>query len=266
MSMTNVKELALTEIVDMSFFDISTGNYWFTLDELQNSNISQTEDTRDVTGRNGRIITRLKRNKSVSVTGTEGLISAGLLEAQTGSRFETGTTTVRWTDYLTVSSDGATTNYTAIGTAGAEIIELYVKNDGLTIGTEYEQDSTAAAGKFSYDPATKKITFNANELADGTEIVVVYERQISASYIDNTADTLSGKASVYMNALAEDTCHNVYRVQYYFPCLNFSGEFSHDIGGDQVTHNFSAVAESNGCLGGSYFTMTVFGVNAEDAS
>lgn len=266
MSMTNVKELAITEIVDMSFFDIQTGNYWFTLEELQNANISQTEDTSDVTGRNGRLITRLKRNKSVSVTGTEGLISAGLLEAQTGSKFTTGTTTVRWTDYLTVNDNEATTAYTAIGTAGAEIIELYVKSDGLTIGTEYEQDSTAAAGKFAYAPATKKITFNADEIDDGTEIVVVYERQISASYLDNTADTLSGKAAVYMNALAEDTCHNVYRVQYYFPCLNFSGEFSHDFGGDQVTHNFSAVAESNACLGGAYFTMTVFGANAEDVA
>lgn len=266
MSMANVKDLAITEIVDMTVFDLTTGAYWFNLEELQNWQLQQAESNSDVTGRNGRLITRLKRNKSVTISGTNGLISAGLLEAQTGSKFTSGTTTVKWTDYLVVGSDKAVTKYTAIGTAGSEILELYVKANDITIGTEYTQDFAVGAGKFTYTPGTKTITFNTSELADGTEIVVVYTRNISAVTLDNSDHALSGKGIAYVNALAEDTCGNVYRVQYYFPKINFSGEFSHELGGDQTTHNFSAVAEANDCLGGAFYTYTVFGANAEDVA
>lgn len=266
MSMTNVKDLAITEIVDMTVFDISTGAYWFSLEELQNWQLSQAETNSDVTGRNGRLITRLKKNKSVTVSGTNGLLSSGLMEMQTGAKFASGTTTVKWTDYLVVGSDKAVTKYTAIGTAGSEILELYVKANDITIGTEYTQDSAVGAGKFTYTPGTKTITFNTSELADGTEIVVVYTRNISAVSLSNTSGTLSGKGIAYVNALAEDTCGNVYRVQYYFPKLNFSGEFTNELGGDQTTHNFTAVAEANDCLGGAFYTYTVFGVNAADVA
>lgn len=265
--MTNVKDLAITELVDMVLFDPTTGDFWFSLEELQSWQLNQTENTSDVTGRNGRLITRLKRNKAVTVSGTHGLVSGGLYEAQTGSKFVDQTTKVQWTDYLIINNNEATTKYTAVGTAGAEIVALYIKDkDGITLGTELTQDSTAAAGKFAYAPATKKLTFNANDYADGTEIVVIYQRQIAAVVLDNSANKMSGKAIAYVNALAEDACHNVYRVQYYFPSLSFSGEFTNDLGGDQTTHNFTATAESDGCLGDStYFTYTVFGVNAADA-
>ena len=267
--MVNVKDLAITELVDMVLFDSKTGDFWFSLEELQNWQLSQTESTSDVTGRNGRLITRLKRNKSVSVSGTHGLISAGLYEAQTGGSTKTGNTKVMWTDYLTIEDDAAKTKYVGIGTSGAEIVSLYVKDEtGIALGTELTQAASLGddATKFTYDPSTKTLAFKASAYADGTEIVVMYERQISAVVLEDGAHTLSGKAIAYVNALAEDTCHNVYRVQYYFPSLNFSGEFTNELGGDQATHNFSATADSDACLGeeGGYFTYTVFGVNAAD--
>ena len=268
--MTNVKDLAITELVDMVLFDPTTGDFWFALEELQSWQLNQTENTSDVTGRNGRLITRLKRNKAVTVSGTHGLVSGGLYEAQTGSKFTSGNTKVMWTDYLTISSNAATTKYVAVGTAGAEIVNLYIKDEnGITLGTELTQASALGddATKFTYNPTTKALTFKSGAYADGTEIVVMYERQIAAVVLEDGAHTMSGKAVAYVNALAEDTCHNVYRVQYYFPSLNFSGEFTNDLGGDQVTHNFSATAESDSCLGngeGAYFTYTVFGANAAD--
>lgn len=267
MAMTNVKDIAITEIVDMTVFDITTGNYWFGLEELQNWTLNQTEETSDVTGRAGRLLSRLKKNKAVNISGTHGLISAGLLEIQTGSKFAAKTATVRWTETLTVTSNKATTSYTAIGTAGSEIVELYVKASDGTLGTEKTQAGTAAADKFAYDPSTKQITFYSGEVADGSEVYVVYDRYISANVLDVDSGKLSGKGKVYMNCLGEDTCGNIYRVQIYFPKLSFSGNFSIATGGDQATHNFEAVAESGGCSGASdYFTWTVFGANASDAS
>ena len=234
------------------------------MDELQNATISQSQEKTDITGKQGRKLNTLKRNKAVTVSGTNGLVSHGLLEMQTGSEFENKATEVMWTDYLKVASNKATTSWKAVGTTGAEIEGLYVKNSDGTLGTELEQASTAASGKFAYAPATKELTFTG--LTDGTEIVVFYKRRITADVLADLSDTYSGKCSLYIDAIGEDKCANVYRVQIYVPKADFNGDFDFEMGDNQTVHNFEADALSGACgTGGEFFTYSVFGENTADA-
>lgn len=261
----NVADLIITSLETITAFDVTTGDYKFTLDELQNATIEQTMDSEDITGKAGRKLATLKRNKAVSISGTNGLLSGGLLETQTGGTFETGKTTkILWTDYLTVKSNAATTTYTAVGTAGSEIESIYVKENGV-LTTKLEQADAAASGKFAYDPATKALTFSG--LTENTEIVVHYMRQISADVLTNPSGSLAGKATLYIDALAEDTCANTYRVQFFIPKADFSAEFSIELGDSQTVHEFSADALAGGCgLGSNFWTYTVFGTTAEDVA
>jgi hypothetical protein len=263
----NVADLTITSLETITGFDIVTGDYVFTLDELQDASIANSQDVTEITGKGGRKISQLKRNKSVTVSGTNGMVSGGLLEAQTGGTFENKTTEVLWTDYLTVSSNAAATTYKAIGTTGAEIEELYIRNGDGTLGTELEQDSKAATGKFAYDPSTKALTFSG--VNDGTEIVVIYKRKITADVLSNESDKYSKKLTLYVDALAEDKCANVYRIQFFIPKADFSGEFTLDMGDNQTTHDFEAESLAGACgsLGGSVlWTYTIFGANTEDAA
>lgn len=262
-----ISDLTITSLETINAFDIVTGAYLFTLDELQNATISQTQDSTDITGRQGRRLNSLKRNKAVTISGANGLVSGGLLELQTGGKFENKVTTVLWTDYVVVNSNAAATTFTAVGTTGNEIESVYVRNSDGTLGTVLTQAATAADGKFTYDPATKALGFSG--LADGTEIAVFYKRQIQASVLDNMSDTYSGKAALYVDAFAEDNCANVYRVQFYIPKADFNGNFDIEMGGNQTVHNFEANALGGaGCglhgASGMFFTYTVFGANAED--
>lgn len=263
----NIGDLTITSLETITAFNVTTGAYKFTLDELQNATIANTQETQDITGKGGRKLSTLKRNKAVTVSGTNGMISGGLMEVQTGGTFENKTTQVLWTDYLTVSSNAATTSYIAVGTAGAEIEELYIKNADGTLGTELEQASAAAAGKFAYDPATKALTFSG--VADGSEVVVYYKRNITADVLSNEADKYSEKATLYIDALAEDKCANVYRIQFFIPKADFSGEFQIEMGDNQTTHDFEAESLAGACVSGSsslLWTYTVFGVNAADVT
>lgn len=263
----NIGDLTITSLETITAFNVTTGAYKFTLDELQNATIQNSQETQEITGKGGRRLSILKRNKSVTVSGTNGMISGGLLEVQTGGTFENKTTQVLWTDYLTVSSNAATTNYKAVGTAGAEIEELYIKNNDGTLGTELEQAASAAAGKFAYNPSTKALTFSG--VADNTEIVVYYKRNITADVLSNESDKYSEKATLYIDALAEDKCSNVYRVQFFIPKADFSGEFQIEMGDNQATHDFEAESLAGACISGSsslLWTYTVFGVNTEDAA
>lgn len=265
----NIADLAVTSLETITAFDPVSGSYLWTLDELQNATIANSQETTDITGKQGRLLNRLKRNKSVTISGTNGLVSGGLLATQAGSDFEAKDTEVLWTDYLAVNaSHEATTAYKAIGTTGAEIEALYIRNNDGTIGAQLEQDSAAAAGKFAYDPSTKKLTFNT-DVAEGTEVVVYYKRKISANTVSNISDQYSKKATLYIDAMAEDRCANVYRIQFYVPLADFSGEFSLDLGDNQTTHDFEAVSLASACVSGSsalLWTYTIFGANAEDAA
>lgn len=259
----NINDITITSLETINAFDIATGAYKFTLDELQNASISQTEEKSEITGKHGRKLANLKRNKAVTISGTNGMVSGGLLEMQTGSAFQNKATEVLWTDYLTVSSKKAATTYKAVGTTGAEIEALYTKDANGAIDKELIQDSTAAAGKFTYDPTSKALAFD--DVADGTEIVVYYKRKITADVLDNDSETYSGKCALYIDALGEDKCANVYRIQFYIPKADFNGEFSLEMGENQTVHSFDAEALAGACgTGGSLWTYTVFGANAAD--
>lgn len=261
----NINDIAITSLETISAFAIGTGNYMFTLDELQNATIANSQEKTDITGKNGRKLTSLKRNKTVVISGTNGLVSGGLLEMQTGGKFENKATEVMWTDYPVVADGKSATTWKAIGTEGAEIISLFIKNADGTVGAELEQAAEIAAGKFTYDPTSKVLAFHT-DVADGTELVVHYKRLTMADTLSNDSDVYSGKCSLYIDALAEDKCANVYRVQFFIPKADFSGEFSIELGENQAVHAFEAEALAGACgAGNSLWTYTIFGVNSADA-
>ena len=47
----NIKDITITSLETITAFDVVTGNYRFTLDELQNATIANTQDTQEITGK-----------------------------------------------------------------------------------------------------------------------------------------------------------------------------------------------------------------------
>lgn len=265
--MLNVNDITITSLDVITAFSMA-GVPRFILDELQDATIAHTQERQEITGKGGRKLNSLKKNKAVVISGNNGLLSAGLLETQVGNTFvHKESTAVSWTDYVIVNGNASATNYIAIGTAGAEIAHLYVKNADGTLGEEIVQGAAAAEGTFAYDPATKALTFAEGEIADGTEIAVFYTRNIAGDVLVNESDKYSEKLQLYIDATGEDKCANVYRVQFYIPKADFSGDFDIELGGDQSVHAFEAESLAGACgTSGALWTYTVFGANAEDVA
>lgn len=263
-----IKDLAITSLETITAFDIHNGDYLFELDELQNATLSQGEEKVDITGKQGRKITSLKRNKTVTVSGTNGLVSAGLIALQTGNEFKNGETEIMWNDYVTVGAGGvAATNYVAFGTAGAEIKALFVKNENDTLGKKLVQGAEVATGVFTYNPETKALAFNEGDVKEGDELVVKYARKIRADYQENISDNYSEKCVLYIDAMAEDKCSKVYHIQICIPKADFSGEFSLEMGDNQTVHAFEAEGLAGSCgKGGALWTYTIFEDDVEDAA
>lgn len=261
-----IQDLTVTSLETITAFNHISGAYLFTLDELQNATIGQGEEKTDITGRAGRKITSLKRNKTFTIDATNGMLSAGLLSLQTGTDWETKETVVRHTDYLTVKNNEAATQWKASGTAGAEIVDLIVKNEDGTLSNSLEQAETAAEGKFAYNPETKKLIFSGIE--DGTEVIVYYDRKISADVLEGDGSKYSGKATLYIDFIAEDKCGKSYHGQFFVPKADISGEFSIEMGDNQTVHAFNAEALAGACglSGDNLWTFTIFGSDTQDAA
>lgn len=269
MSALVVNDLVISSLETIMAFDINGGAHRFTLDELQNATISNTQENTAMTGKGGRTIGQLKRNKAVTVSGTNGMVSLGLVEVEVGSAGEhKESTPVKAPDNLKVVGNKATTSYKAVGTAGNEIQEVIVKNSDGTIKKKLTQDATASEGKFAYDPATKELTFADGEITDGTSIVLYYIRNVKGDVISNISDNYSETLELYIDALAKDKCQNIYHVQFYIPYADFTGAFDLAMGDSQTTHGFEATSIASACnTGGTKFwDMTVFGENAPDVA
>ena len=262
-----VDNLTITSVETITGFSKNTGDFKFKIDQLQNAAINNTQEKVDITGKQGRILNSLKRNKAVTVTGTNGLISTGLLSADLGADVTEGNATIMWNEILTVAEGKAVTTYKPTGTTGSEIESLYLLNENNLLGEKLEQDAEAASGKFSFTPASKEITF-FSDVEDGTRIVVYYKRTITnTTTITNNSNNYSEKCILYIDAIAEDECNTMYRVQFIIFTADFSGDVNLEMGDNQTVHSFEATSLASGCTSdGRFWDMIIFGTDAEDAA
>lgn len=268
-------DITITSLETITAFDID-GSYLWTLDELQNATISNTEETSDITGKQGRRLNTLKLNKSATISGTNGLISSGLMASQTGATQTTAATDIMWPEFVTVNSNTATITHNPVGEAGDEIGWVYVCTGDNTLGTKFKQEDDASeAGTFMYTPdtVTKKggtLTFHAGDIENGTEVAVYYKRHIVTQVVENNTDEYAKKCTLYVDAFAEDVCNKVYHIQFYIPRASFNGNFDIAMGDTQAVHAFEAtILEGGRCESGAnkglLWNYKIFTDNAEDA-
>jgi len=265
--MVNVADLMITSLDTITAYSL-TGDPRFVLDELQDATIANTEEKTDITGKNGRKLNSLKRNKAVKITGTNGILSAGMMEAQVGSQFVSkDSTPVDHVDYQVITGNAATTEFKAVGTAGAEIRAVYIVGANNVASTKLTQDTTVGEGKFTYDPETKALAFAEGAYPDGTAIRVFYTRNIAGDVLENLSDKYSEKLRLTIDGTAEDKCGTIYRIQFRIPKADFSGNFDLALGGDQTVHAFEAESLAGSCGGsGALWDYTVFASDAADAA
>lgn len=247
----NTENLILSEVDSVRGYD-NNGDLLFIIDELQDFKIANTEDKSDVTGKGSRRLKSIKKNKAVTISGTNGVFSGGLAAVQVGTDVQNDADAqIDWYETLTVNSNAATTSFKAVGTAGAEI-KAYKKLSNGAAGEALTQvASTPETGKFTYMPDTKALAFKSGDLADGTEIIVCYKRKIKAAVVSNISDNYSKTCRLVADVVATDTCDNAYHAQFQIPRADFSGTFDFSMGGDQMVHTFEAnsLVSKGGCGG-----------------
>ena len=259
----NIGKYRILEASRFTAYDPSTDEFLWDADDLQSFKIANTQDNQEDTGKNGEVIGVRKQNKKVTVTFTNGTLVTGAIASQLGVSPESLTTAkVRYTDSVTITNNKGVTKFKAVGTTGNEIGKLYVRHGSSTQKT-LTQDSTASAtGKFSYDPSTKTITTFADDIEDGTVVVVMYDREVKdAERVRNLAGQYSKAIKAIVDlTVAEAGCNDEYFAQAIIYYLDCSGNF--DItAGDQSVLDFEGTSVKYGCNTGAnsvYYDFIVY--------
>lgn len=241
------------------------GLHIFTLDELQDLAINNTEETQDVTGASGSVLNTNKKNKGCNGTGTNGLLSGGLMEIQTGSKQETKNIVIRHKDTIVVDGEMVSSKTVSIkkdpvGAAGAEIQYVYVKSANSDVVTTYQQALSADVGKFAY--ATKTITFNEGALTAGDVVTVYYNTKLADDTgvkISNDANKYSGECELVYSGLAKNACGKEACFQFIVPRADFVGNWNLEKGDSQTTHKFEWKSLKNKCAeNNSFWDFIIF--------
>ena len=67
--MNTTPDLMVTSLETLTAFNVTDGAYMFTLDELQNTSLQNDEEKTPLTGKAGRTLSNLKRNKKMTISG-----------------------------------------------------------------------------------------------------------------------------------------------------------------------------------------------------
>lgn len=255
-NVTTIDGWTLTHINTITGFQ--NGLCAFELDEVQDFDLENTEDTKEIKGGDGILLNNIKTNKHVKGTGTNGLLSAGLMATQTGSLETTTDGKVKFKDSVDITAIQATSHsiilsQTPIGTAGAEIGYLWVKTSSGAV-TKLTQATTASAGKFSVSGTI--VTFAEGAITSGDLVYGWYDINLvdgTFAQINNETNKFSGSAEIFVSGLAINPCDEEAEFQIHIPRASFSGNFNIAYGDSQTVHKFEFNSMKNKCTALKYF-------------
>ena len=237
--------------------DIATGKHKVTITEIKKAQLSDGQDVIWAEGANGSRLVGFDQNKTTTLTFESGVVSSGVIEAQTGGTKKTitGGTDILITEEFTLT--GSATSVTlankARGTAGNEIKFIYKEDATGEPDKAFTQGSTASATEFAYAPETKVITLPTGAFADGDVVYVQYKPKFTTyEEIANDADKFSFTGEVFLDAYWTDVCTKEdVPLQLYCPAGKVSGKFDLAFGDAVATQSIEIEALANQCAGKS---------------
>ncbi len=249
----NMDKFTITSYDQFTGFDRATGNLELIMDELNDFTLAQEEEKVDIEGKGGRPIASMKKNKKVTGSGTNGMLSGGSLAAMLGTDIEDGEYEIKYTDSIIVKDNKTPTTEVAVGTPGNEIGTIYIRDEHkayISGGKKLTQTAEEPqAGEFSYNPDTKEITLFAGDVADGTEVIVFYNAKVTGKKITNDANKYSKTLSSFLDVTCQDGCDNIFHGQFIIPRADFSGTFDIAGGSDPATQGFEFTSLPDLCTG-----------------
>jgi hypothetical protein len=232
--MAVTSRFAIQQVFDLALFDLSTNACLGIMDNLKTTTFTQEGEIVYAQGGKGNPkIVGFDHSKAARFTCESATFDNLAFGSQLGATPVPGTNTdIVITDLITVGATPTTasTLYTALGTAGSEILFLYKRNTDGSLGTPVTQQAATptAGGKFSYVAGTKVLTLYTGDFATGDTIVAFYRATAGATTLTTSSftDVFAKSVKLVATGLVRDICTKVdYKAQIIFYSAKMSNAF-----------------------------------------
>ncbi len=206
----NPNELVIEKVRAVEEYDPETKELLGRYTQIEDPSLQVTADGTDVTDAMGAPITTFYNAQSGTFGFSNSLFSLDLAASQFGTKKKVASSEdkiiVPVSETITIGSDHtAVLKYVPVGTKGAEIKFVKVINGDNTFGKTYELSSTANAGKFTLDAATKKITLPEDVTG---RVFVNYDMESEkAAMVTKSADSIPQIKSLLIHVIFHDPCN-----------------------------------------------------------
>ena len=213
-------KLLFKQALSAEMFSPSTGEAFWTLDDLKDVNITFSSDSEEKTDATNAVIAKYYQAKTAQVTGNTSFFTTSLVAAQFGSDKKVASNgheiIAPARELIKIGYSSGTTANTTItlqnvpyGTAGSEIPYIYIIDDKRVQIAKFEVGATASATKFAVTAATKTITLPTDtDIIKGNYSVLVFYSYETATAIqlDNNAKDLPKSGTLWIECLFTDIC------------------------------------------------------------
>lgn len=243
----NIDNLIINRAISGSMIDRRTGEALYSLNQITEPSLECTGEQVYTTDATGVKVAAFDRSKEATLTGSNAFVNLGLAAAQFGSEKKIASSTAKIVvpvrEVVTVNGNKAT-----LANAPAEntpvSVSVMTKDGGIS--TTLTKADAAATGKFAI--TTKEISLHT-DVADGTQLVVLYKKQSEAAIqIENRADCFAKGGEFWLEVLFVDPCDT--NVEYHgflvFPNAKMSNETTIDFN-NEATHGFTIEAMQDYC-------------------
>ena len=215
----------------MAGFDLSTDEMTVYLTDLQSSNLMFNGENVFAKGSEGENLISFSHTGTVSLEAVSNLYELNTMGEVLGTTPIVGATTeeVYKIEKLTVTSNTATTEFTALGTVGAELKYAFVVNSDGSRGAKLTQSGATGSQLFTYTAGTKTVTLDSGEVADNGEILVYYTYTTGASTVKLTkkSDVFSKALKIVLTGVVRDQCTETdYLAQCVIPKMKLTNEMN----------------------------------------
>lgn len=235
--------------------DLATKQHKVTLNDLKNFKINGSQDTVYAEGQDGAKLVAFDVSKASTISAENGTIDEGYIALQVGSEVVKVTNgssiLVREEFEITGGNTTVTLSYKVNGILGNEIRYIYKADANGLPGNAYEQNATASATHFSYDPSKKTITLPTDAFVDGDTVIIDYYPTFKEyEEISNDSNKFSMSGEIIVDAWFTELCSDRdVPLQLYLAKGKISGNIDLSAGDQAAVQGIEIEALTRSCAG-----------------
>ena len=198
------KQLAIKEVLNLDFFNYTTGKAEFRLDYCENTSVMTSAEMLDLRGGQGNYrLVSFDHTKTSTANIVANILDLSLLGKLAGDDYTLGTVTIPHD--REVLSASASNTITIAATPASGTLQIFLLNGDRDLGDE-QIAGTPGSTPNKYSIAGRVVTLNSTTAPLGTKFAVYYDYEAPATTgtINVTADKFAPYFRVVGTGLATD--------------------------------------------------------------